>query len=208
MLVAGCVSCQPGFLRLNTKSIRIPDTRIFHQFCIILNKQLPEPSYSITMIHEIQMLYLWDSQNLFQVPTSNETSDFPRGASLLTFPQWMTTNHIFETCTKIISWIISLWSLCISAYCHCVENQDHVSWQRCLRMLDAQLPPCLLCSKRSSTSNWASGYSARREDIGKVVFIQYAIWKKTYIQKFKSAFHLVQYKLQNCLLFHFNYNHM
>ena len=32
--------------------------------------------------------------------------------------------------------------------------------------------------------------------------------KKTYIQKFKSAFHLVQYKLQNCLLFHFNYNHM
>ena len=75
MLVAGCVSCQPGFLRLNTKSIRIPDTRIFHQSYVILNKQLPEPSYSITMVHEIQILYLWDSQNLFQVPTSNEMSD-------------------------------------------------------------------------------------------------------------------------------------
>ena len=181
MLVVGCVSCQPGFLRLNTKSIRIPETRIFHQFCIILNKQLPEPSYSITMIHEIQMLYLHVLVGFTEpLPGANFQRNewFSKSCLVANIPPMDDNKSYFSNMYEnhfLTNFSLTSVCLCLLPLC----------WRPRSCFMTAVLAECwmlnfpfLLCSKRSSTSNWASGYSARREDIGKVVFIQYAIWKK------------------------------
>lgn len=146
-------------------------------------------------------MYLWDSQNLFQVPTSNKTSDFPRVASLLTFPQWMTTNHIFLTCAKIISWLISLWSLCVSAYCHCVEDQDHVSWQRCLPNAGCSTSPFSCVAKDHQPVTGPQGTVHAGKILERLYSSNMPFEKNKHdIQKFKGAFHVVQYNRQNSIL--------